>query len=372
MKTMWAAAGARGGGAELSEQEKWNNIAWNLPAGQALRAKIESVMSKLRPEQAALEEKVSKREGVRQAHDRSVAVVEEAVATLSGLESRKTEMDAILGEVRQQLEDIKKALLKLTKADLDQLRRMPDPPIPIRRTLEMVHLILNSSSVNVGQRVDYERQVRRTLAKADLIASILNFDVALLSQNPHIAEAVEQNYLGGVASQGGGEDSVAEDGSPAEKGQGPGSQSGKHFGPLADLHKAEVQARSTGSPKSPAPSRVRVTSTSPPKEATTSFAASFAQSGGFGGSLPGGGAPGSLGAFFGAPAPKSSASFNGNAATPPERSGGALPTLRRSSSSSPSSPSSSPASSAPLTSSPPGGGLKRLPSSGSASSASTS
>ena len=70
---------------------------------------------------------------------------------LSGLESRKTEMAAVLGEVKQQLEDIKKALLKLTKADLDQLRRMPDPPIPIRRTLEMVHLILNSP-LNQGIR----------------------------------------------------------------------------------------------------------------------------------------------------------------------------------------------------------------------------
>ena len=30
--------------------------------------------------------------------------------------------------------------------------------------------------MNVNQKVDYERQCRRTLAKNDLIASILNFD----------------------------------------------------------------------------------------------------------------------------------------------------------------------------------------------------
>jgi len=105
---------------------------------QALRAKIEALVARLQPEQALLEEQVSKRILIRQAHDESLASVGEAQAALARFELRKVEMDQILGDVRQQLEDIRKALLKLTKADLDELRRMPDPPVPIRRTLEMV------------------------------------------------------------------------------------------------------------------------------------------------------------------------------------------------------------------------------------------
>jgi hypothetical protein len=204
--------------------DDWNNIAWNLPAGQALRAKIEALVTALKPEQALLLEKVAERDTVRKAHAKSVAIVAEAEALLARLQSRRSEMDGVLGEVRQQLEEIKKALLKLTKADLDQLRRMPDPPVPIRRTLEMVHLILNCPTVNVGQKVDFEahiitsprfsnlhskysraltfqnlcqRQCRRTLARSDLIPTILNFDVDSLVQHQHVAAAVEQNYLGG-------------------------------------------------------------------------------------------------------------------------------------------------------------------------------
>ena len=206
--------------------DDWNTIAWNLPAGQALRAKIEALVTALKPEQALLREKVAERDTVRKTHANSVAIVAETEALLARLQSRRSEMDGVLDEVRQQLEEIKKALLKLTKADLDQLRRMPDPPVPIRRTLEMVHLILNCPTVNVGQKVDYEahvlesprysnftsytraltlqnlcqRQCRRTLARNDLIPTILNFDVDSLVQHQHVAAAVEQNYLGGRTS----------------------------------------------------------------------------------------------------------------------------------------------------------------------------
>ena len=51
----------------------------------------------------------------------------------------------------------------------------------------------------VNQKVDYERQCRRTLAKPDFIASILNFDVDQLVQNFHVAATVDDKYLGGVA-----------------------------------------------------------------------------------------------------------------------------------------------------------------------------
>ena len=42
-----------------------------------------------------------------------------------------------------------------------------------------------------------QRQCRRTLARSDLIPTILNFDVDSLVQHQHVATAVEQNYLGG-------------------------------------------------------------------------------------------------------------------------------------------------------------------------------
>ena len=140
-----------GGGAAMSEQQKWNNIAWALPAGKAIRGKIEAIMARLKPEQALLEAKSSRRDSVRHDHVMSVQSVEQAQAVLTSLGARKGEMDQILGEVQEQLEQIKKALLKLTKTDLDQLRRMPDPSVPIRRTFEMVHLILNAPSISVSQ-----------------------------------------------------------------------------------------------------------------------------------------------------------------------------------------------------------------------------
>jgi len=140
-----------GGGAAMSEQQKWNNIAWALPVGQTLRGKIEAIMARLKPEQALLEAKSSRRDSVRHEHIMSVQSVEQAQAVLTSLGARKGEMDLILGEVQEQLEQIKKALLKLTKTDLDQLRRMPDPSVPIRRTFEMVYLILNAPSISVSQ-----------------------------------------------------------------------------------------------------------------------------------------------------------------------------------------------------------------------------
>lgn len=364
MKT-WLENGPKG--CELSEQDKWTNIAWNLPAGQALRSKIEALVAQLKPEQASLQERMREREGVRQAHDKSVALVEEAVAMLSGLESRKDEMDSTLKEVRQQLEDIKKALLKLTKADLDQLRRMPDPPIPIRRTLEMVHLILNSASVSVGQKVDYERQVRRTLSRSDLIPTILNFDVKLLAQNPQVAEAVDQNYLGGTAWTDESSPKGADGNSLGEDDEG---NSCKPSGPIAEqLAKKGNGSSDRSSVSSEDHALVRSTATSmPPPEASSSFASSFAQSGGFGGSF-GAGAT-SLGAFFGAPSPKNGTG-KASDAKPPGRGGGALPNLRRvpSSSSPASSASSSPSTLSQATSSPPG--LKRVTSSSSTSSTSS-
>jgi hypothetical protein len=119
-------------------------------------------------EKPLLEERLRKRDSVQQAHAKSVVLIEEAQAALSSLGTRRGEIDSILGEVREQvgwlldtaclfvqqtlnpnpahrnfnstgqLEETKRALLTLTKADLDQLRRMPDPPVPVRRTLEMV------------------------------------------------------------------------------------------------------------------------------------------------------------------------------------------------------------------------------------------
>ena len=223
----------------LTEQQKFNNIAWNLPSGQALRAKIEAIVAQLKSEEALLEEKNTRRISVKQAHEQSVALVEVTQHALALLQARKGEIDSVLGDVRQQLEDIKTNLLKLTKADLDQLRRMPDPPIPVRRTLEMLHLILKCQSVNVNQKVDYERQCRRTLSSCDLIPAIINFDVALLGEKPQVVGAIEKNYLGATDKAHDGQENGGK--TPENAGRGTRVVGGRLrlYGPLAVLEEAE-------------------------------------------------------------------------------------------------------------------------------------
>jgi hypothetical protein len=223
----------------LTEQQKFNNIAWNLPSGQALRAKIEAIVAQLKSEEALLEEKNTRRISVKQAHEQSVALVEATQHALALLQARKGEIDSVLGDVRQQLEDIKTNLLKLTKADLDQLRRMPDPPIPVRRTLEMLHLILKCQSVNVNQKVDYERQCRRTLASGDLIPAIINFDVALLGEKPQVVGAIEKNYLGATDKAHDGQENGGKTPENAGRGTRVGGGRLRLYGPLAVLEEAE-------------------------------------------------------------------------------------------------------------------------------------
>ena len=114
LKTMWAARPSSSRDEPLTEQEKWNNIAWNLPAGQVLRAKIEALVAELAVEQASLQDVVRTRDETRQTHDRNAAVAESAQASLQRLAPRKGEMDAALGDVRQKLEAIQQELRKLT------------------------------------------------------------------------------------------------------------------------------------------------------------------------------------------------------------------------------------------------------------------
>ena len=272
LKTMWAARPSSSRDEPLTEQEKWNNIAWNLPAGQVLRAKIEALVAELAVEQASLQDVVRTRDETRQTHDRNAAVAESAQASLQRLAPRKGEMDAALGDVRQKLEAIQQELRKLTKADLDQLRRMPDPPVPIRRTMEMVHLLLNASTVSVTQKLDYERQCRRTLGRSDLISSILNYDSAQLAQQPLVAQYVRDNYL-----------SPKEHKKKSTEGTRPAASA-------ANSPTCPVEIRAGRSPTSGGGG-----SDTSPTDANShaSFAAGFASAGGFGGG-------GSIGAFFGA------------------------------------------------------------------------
>jgi len=86
---------------------------------------------------------------------------------------------------------------ELTAAALDEIRQLKHPPMPVRRTLEVVHLVLHSHKYGRGVPRDGVKweSVLRTLASDDLADRLQNFDLGQLQRYPNLAMDLQQLYF---------------------------------------------------------------------------------------------------------------------------------------------------------------------------------
>eukprot|EP00931_Biecheleriopsis_adriatica_P050578 TRINITY_DN29293_c0_g1_i1.p1 TRINITY_DN29293_c0_g1~~TRINITY_DN29293_c0_g1_i1.p1 ORF type:complete len:414 (-),score=101.15 TRINITY_DN29293_c0_g1_i1:57-1298(-) len=85
----------------------------------------------------------------------------------------------------------------LTAAALDEIRQLKNPPLAVRRTLEVMHLVLHSHRHCRGVPRDGVKweNVLRTLASDDLAQRLQNFDVSQLRQYPNLARELHDLYF---------------------------------------------------------------------------------------------------------------------------------------------------------------------------------
>mmetsp|Transcript_139256 Transcript_139256/g.267026 ORF Transcript_139256/g.267026 Transcript_139256/m.267026 type:complete len:419 (-) Transcript_139256:40-1296(-) len=101
--------------------------------------------------------------------------------------------DRVLNEVSEQ--DLSSDVL--TAAALDEIRQLKHPPMPVRRVLEVVHLVLHSQRHYRGiprDGVKWE-SVLRTLAADDLVQKMETFDIAQLRRSPALARDIHDMYF---------------------------------------------------------------------------------------------------------------------------------------------------------------------------------
>ena len=104
------------------------------------------------------------------------------------IDKRKEEAQRDLDEAEPALIDAQNSVRGIKKRDLDEVRNLARPPNNVKLTLECVALMLGESKVEWTD-------VRKLLAKAEFIPSILNFDADNLSSKR--IKMVKEKYLDG-------------------------------------------------------------------------------------------------------------------------------------------------------------------------------
>lgn len=85
----------------------------------------------------------------------------------------------------------------LTAAALDEIRQLKNPPMPVRRVLEVVHLVLHAQRHYRGiprDGVKWE-SVLRTLSADDLVQKLETFDITQLRRSPALARDIHDMYF---------------------------------------------------------------------------------------------------------------------------------------------------------------------------------
>ncbi|CAE7485163.1 unnamed protein product [Symbiodinium natans] len=100
----------------------------------------------------------------------------------------------VFAEVSQEGEECEDVL---TQAALDEIRQLKNPPLAVRRTLEVMHIVLNARRHSRGlptQGIRWEN-VLRTLAADDLAEQLETYDISQLRQFPDLARDLHDFYF---------------------------------------------------------------------------------------------------------------------------------------------------------------------------------
>lgn len=100
----------------------------------------------------------------------------------------------VFTEVAQEGEECEDVL---TQTALDEIRQLKNPPLAVRRTLEVMHIVLNAQRHSKGlpvQGIKWE-SVLRTLAADDLAEQLETYDINQLRRFPHLARDLHDFYF---------------------------------------------------------------------------------------------------------------------------------------------------------------------------------
>ena len=100
---------------------------------------------------------------------------------------RKKSVETELSEAEPTLLAAKSAVGNIKKAQLDEVRALGKPPLPVKMTMEMVCIMLGEEKVS-----DWG-DVRKFVKKDDFITTVVNFDSLRLT--PAVIKVVQDKYL---------------------------------------------------------------------------------------------------------------------------------------------------------------------------------
>jgi len=157
----------------------------------------------VRRRDAALAELKGAEEGCRRAEESLAGTREREETADSELSRASNAFDALDdGELRQLhllLVQAASAVRETPARELDDISNIDSAPRAVRQTYELLHGILSQSS---GNPPDLTAQVKRTLARKDLLTAVSRYDSAGLLSG-RVAPALWDRYLGGERGAGG-------------------------------------------------------------------------------------------------------------------------------------------------------------------------
>lgn len=92
------------------------------------------------------------------------------------------------------------SLEELTYKDIEEIRQLKNPPVMVRRTLEVVYLLLNVARTDGRPQPPDWARVQRLLSDTSLTTRMLTFDARLLQENHKLVTYVAAEYFGSAAT----------------------------------------------------------------------------------------------------------------------------------------------------------------------------
>jgi len=157
-----------------------------------LKQGLGATTAELKKKEALANEKLQQMVGDQNEAERSKAEAEKISAEVETqqreIDKRKQEAQRDLDEAEPALVEAQGAVKGIKKRDLDEVRNLARPPNNVKLTLECVAMMLGETKVEWAD-------VRKLLATADFIPSILNFDADKLSAKR--IKTVKEKYMDG-------------------------------------------------------------------------------------------------------------------------------------------------------------------------------
>jgi dynein heavy chain 1 len=157
-----------------------------------LKKSLSATTSELTKKEALANEKLQQMVADQNEAERSKTEAEKISAEVDikqkEIDKRKEEAQRDLDEAEPALIEAQNSVRGIKKRDLDEVRNLARPPNNVKLTLECVAIMLGETKIEWTD-------VRKLLAKADFIPSILNFDADNLSAKR--IKTVKENYMDG-------------------------------------------------------------------------------------------------------------------------------------------------------------------------------